>query len=159
MVERKRPSGLASVLASAPPPAPSRQSAATAELIEQLMGAIASKARFIGLKPSQWTVLRYLAGAAEEARTIGAVARYHLVTHSSASQTVSSLRRAGMVTTTTGEDARVTVVHLTEQAREALRRADPLLPLGVAIDRLPLQRRTALADALAVLARAIATED
>lgn len=108
-----------------------------------------------GLKPSQWTALRYFAMANPSQRTVSAFAEFHATTRGAASQTVEVLvgkellTREPLVT-----DRRVTLLHPTERAMELLRE-DPLGALTDAIAALPSEQQYALADLLSGVLRGL----
>ena len=102
---------------------------ALAELLEYLGRAIQQSCFAAGLKPAQWSVLRYLSRANPSARTVSGVAAAMLTTRSTTSQTVAALRRKGLVAARHSPvDARI--VHLALTAKgERLLASDPLDPL------------------------------
>ncbi|HTP83660.1 MAG TPA: MarR family winged helix-turn-helix transcriptional regulator [Alphaproteobacteria bacterium] len=138
---------------SAPPrPQPRIRSArALAARLEQLARVLASQALAHGLNSAQWTALRYLAAADEQARHVGAFAAFHLTTASSASQTLSALVRKGLVAKRPGGDARRRTLSLTEAGHLMLAQ-DPLGKLLARLDGLSELQFEALTDALEALA-------
>lgn len=131
-----------------------RQPAAFAagELIEMVSRAMTRSAQRSGLTRTQWSALRYFSQAAAEARSIGAFARYHQVTPSSASQSIGHLRQSGYVSYKTGNDARTSLVMLTDQGRARLDE-DPLLRLVARLEALPEQKFNLVVDGLVELAK------
>ncbi len=133
---------------SLPRPQPRIRSArALAARLEQLARALASQALAHGLNSAQWTALRYLATADEQACHVGAFAAFHLTTASSASQTLSALVRKGLVAKRPGGDARRRALSLTDAGRQMLAR-DPFGAMLARLDGLPDHQFDALADAL-----------
>lgn len=104
-----------------------RSARAVAGLIVQLSGLVNSISLAGGLKSSQWSALRFVASANKSARTIAGFARLNRTTLSSASQTIDTLVRKGLITKKVGEgsDKRVRTLELTEQGRMQLA-SDPL---------------------------------
>ena len=127
-----------------------RSARAVAELIEQLSRTVANDSFAEGLNPAQWAALRYIAQANETARNVGAFARHHLITASSASQTIQALVKKKMVSKSRGTDRRTRSLELTQQGHDALK-SDPLGRLTKAITSLPETQLLGLADALMAL--------
>lgn len=97
-----------------------------AELLEHLSRRIYGACFSAGLKPAQWSALRYLQRANPSARTITAFAQFHATTKSASSQTVRLLVRKGLVTMVQDtEDSRRKRLDLTETGRAVLEH-DPL---------------------------------
>ena len=132
----------------------SRQRAAYAagELIEMVTRAFIRSAQRSGLTRTQWSALRYFSQAAAEARSIGAFARYHQVTPSSASQSIGHLRQSGYVSYETGNDARTSLVVLTERGQARLA-DDPLLRIVERLETLPQDQFELIVDGLVELAK------
>lgn len=147
----ERPTQPRSGMTSDPKP---RRSAAFAagELIEMVTRALIRSAQRSSLTRTQWSALRYFSQAAAEARSIGAFARYHQVTPSSASQSIGHLRQSGLVSYETGNDARTSLVVLTELGRERLA-DDPLLKLVTRLEALPEQEFSMIVDGLVELTK------
>jgi DNA-binding MarR family transcriptional regulator len=127
-----------------------RSAHAVAELVDQLSRTVANDSFATGLNPAQWAALRYVAQANETARNVGAFARHHLITPSSASQTIQALVRKKLVTKRSGTDRRSRSLEVTPQGQQALR-SDPLNRLTKAIATLPESQLLGLADALVSL--------
>ncbi|WP_296722364.1 S41 family peptidase [Erythrobacter sp.] len=89
-------------------------------LLECLDGDLASIYQELGLdyRPRFTPVMRTL--SAFGTATVKKVADNAGISHSAASQTVTEMKKAGLVTTEPGEDARERVVSLTDSGREAL---------------------------------------
>ncbi len=135
-----------------------RAAFAAGELIEIVTRAFIRSAQRSGLTRTQWSALRYFSQAAPEARSIGAFARYHQVTPSSASQSIGHLRQSGFVSYQTGEDARTSLVVLTEQGHNRLV-DDPLLKIVDRLESLPDGQFTAIVDGLVELAKLTENND
>lgn len=99
--------------------------------LERVACALARCESAQGLNPAQWAALRYIAQSAAggETPTISGFARLRLTTPSSASQTVSSLVRLGLVTRASAPDKRQRPLALTPQGEVLLKR-DPLRHLA-----------------------------
>lgn len=125
-----------------------RRAAAIAELVERLSRQIQGASYAHGLKPAQWSALRYYARADRAARTIRAFAAIHASSHSAASQIVTGLkRRRLLVAKASTEDARQQVVELTAAGAKLLRR-DPLKPVTATLARMPAREQRALQASL-----------
>lgn len=124
------------------------RAADVAQLVERLSRQVQGASYAHGLKPAQWSALRYYAGAASTARTIRAFAANHASSHSAASQIVTGLkRRRLLVSRASSEDAREQVVELTAAGAKMLRR-DPLKPLVAALKRMTEKERRQLRASL-----------
>lgn len=107
-----------------------------AELVEHLSRAIQQICFAAGLKPAQWSALRYLFRANPSARTVSGLAAAMLTTRSTTSQTIAALRKKGLVAARRSPiDARVVDLALTAKG-ERLLGADPLNPLVHALHEL-----------------------
>ena len=131
---------------------------AIAELIEQLSRSLLNGSSAHGLNPAQWSALRYFAAANESARQVGAFARFHLTTPSSASQTVSSLAEKGMVAKTAASDGRRRTIDLTTKGRRMLK-DDPIVTLSDIILSLPDERLSTLAETMQLLVQVMHEQD
>jgi DNA-binding MarR family transcriptional regulator len=120
---------------------------AVAELIQHVSRSLAADIRGQQLNPAQWAALRYLAHANEGARQVGAFAKFHLTTPSSASQTIGSLVSKGLVAKRTTDDGRRWTLNLTNKGRRALEQ-DPIVKLFDAIMILPEEKVQVLAEAM-----------
>lgn len=108
-----------------------------------------------GLKPSQWTALRYFAGANASQRTVSAFADFHATTRGAASQMVEVLvGKELLVRVPVPEDRRVTHLHPTPKALELLRH-DPLNEFAGIVAALPSGDQYHLADTLTKLLRGL----
>ena len=97
-----------------------------AELLEHLGRRIYGACFAGGLKPAQWSALRYLQRANASARSVTAFAAFHATTKSAASQTIRLLVRKGLVSVVPHEtDSRRKRLDLTPTGRSLLAN-DPL---------------------------------
>lgn len=122
-----------------------------ARLLEQTARAIYDSRGPRAVHPGQWAVLRYLARASRQARTIGGVAVFLGVTHAPASRAVASLVRKNYVSVKSDpEDRRVRMLELTPQGK-ALLNHDPVHRLAAAIEALSPDKQKDLAAILETL--------
>jgi DNA-binding MarR family transcriptional regulator len=122
-----------------------------ARLLEQTARAVYDARGPRAIHAGQWAVLRYLARAGRQARTVGGVATYLGVTHAPASRAVSSLARKDLVTVRADpEDRRVRRIDLTAAGR-ALLEHDPVHRLTAAIEDLSADKQKDLAVTLEAL--------
>lgn len=121
---------------------------AVARLLEQTARAIYGQRGRHAIHPGQWAVLRYLAAADRDARTVGGVATHLGVTYAPASRAVTALARKNLVNVKTDpSDRRVRVLDLTAAGREILKH-DPACRLVTVIDSLPEDARKEFARSL-----------
>jgi DNA-binding MarR family transcriptional regulator len=124
---------------------------AVARLLEQTARAIYESRGPRAIHAGQWAVLRYLARASKQGRTVGGVATYLGVTHAPASRAVASLARKSYVTVKADtEDRRVRRIELTP-AGKALLAHDPVHRLITAIEGMTDSKQKDLAATLEVL--------
>jgi DNA-binding MarR family transcriptional regulator len=124
---------------------------AIARLLEQTARAVYESRGPKAIHAGQWAVLRYLARAARQARTVGGVASYLGVTHAPASRAVAALARKDLVTVKAdAEDRRIRRIDLTS-AGKALLDHDPVHRLTSAIDGLSSDRQKEFAATLEAL--------
>lgn len=122
-----------------------------ARLLEQTARAVYDARGPRAIHAGQWAVLRYLARAGRQARTVGGVATYLGVTHAPASRAVSSLARKDLVAVRADpEDRRVRRIDLTPAGR-ALLEHDPVHRLTAAIEDLSSDKQKDLAITLEAL--------
>ncbi|MEZ6030063.1 MAG: MarR family transcriptional regulator [Hyphomonadaceae bacterium] len=122
-----------------------------ARLLEQTARAVYDSRGPRAIHAGQWAVLRYLARAGRQARTVGGVASYLGVTHAPASRAVSSLARKDLVVVRADpEDRRVRRIDLTTTGR-ALLEHDPVHRLTAAIEDLSADKQRELAATLEAL--------
>lgn len=125
-----------------------RTSRATAEVMFQVLRYASSFAFTEGLNPAQWAALRYLSQAPAPSRTLLAFTRYHGTTKGTASQTISSLVRKGLVDRIRNEqDRRSARLDLTAEGRTLVGN-DPLLELADTISALRTAERLVLMECL-----------
>lgn len=122
-----------------------------ARLLEQTARAVYEARGPKAIHAGQWAVLRYLARAGRQARTVGGVATYLGVTHAPASRAVASLARKDYVTVKAdADDRRVRKVDLTPAGR-ALLDKDPVHRLTAAIESLNGDKQKEFAATLETL--------
>lgn len=101
-----------------------------------------------GLTSAQWAALRYFSRANRFSRTVSAFADFHSTTRGTASQTVKSLVRRGLLSRSRSDrDGRSIRFDLTDQGRSALRQ-DPFETLVGAVVKLPQPVRRQMGAAL-----------
>jgi DNA-binding MarR family transcriptional regulator len=109
--------------------------AKVADLLEQVTRQIQAAGFVDGLKPAQWSVLRFVEKAPQDQRTITHFAAYHAVSKSSASQTTRLLIRKGLLKyQASQEDKRVRYLSLSAKGASLLR-SDPLDLMGKALKK------------------------
>ena len=123
---------------------------AIAELMEYLSRALVSRSATRDLSVAQWTALRYLGHASEEARQVGAFARFHMTTPSSASQTIGALVKKGLVVKLPASDGRRWNLKLTLTGQGTLN-DDPIIALSERLLSLPDDRLFDLAETMQFL--------
>jgi DNA-binding MarR family transcriptional regulator len=124
---------------------------AVAQLLEQTARAVYDARGPRAIHAGQWAVLRYLARAARQARTVGGVAASLGVTHAPASRAVAALARKDLVTVKAdSEDRRIRRIDLTA-AGKALLEQDPVHRLTAAIESLSSDRQREFAAMLETL--------
>jgi DNA-binding MarR family transcriptional regulator len=107
-----------------------------ARLLEQTARAVYESRGPKAIHAGQWAVLRYLARASRQTRTVGGVATYLGVTHAPASRAVAALARKNFVTVKAdSEDRRIRRIDLTASGK-ALLDHDPVHRLTAAIEAL-----------------------
>lgn len=88
------------------------------------------------LTPAQWAALRFFARASRLSRTPSGFASFHATTRGTASQTVKSLERLGLLARVRApQDGRSVIFEPTEAGRDRLSR-DPMRRLEAALGRL-----------------------
>lgn len=126
---------------------------AVAELFDHFMRAIYSQSFVEGLNPAQWGALRFLNRANPRSRTLTEFARFHMVSKSAASDTMSALVRKQLITKSRDpEDGRIMRLDLTERGRELLV-IDPLNNLVAALRQLPKEQHSPAAELAGAIAR------
>ena len=129
-----------------------RSARAIAELVEQLSRTMASRAFTNGMNPVHWTALRYINQANESARNIGAFAKFHMTTPSSASQTMTALENKGLVAKKVGPDGRQRMIELTPKGKRLLSK-DPIHTLAGSIATLSDEQMNLMAEVMENLTR------
>lgn len=128
---------------------------AAAELLDHAMRAIYSQCFADGLNPAQWSALRYVARANPNSRTLTDFARFHFVSKSAASDTISALvRKELLIKKKDLHDGRVAQLELTERARQILHH-DPLDLLVGALAQLSPQSQETATDLVAKVTRSV----
>lgn len=126
-----------------------------AEVMAQISHIAESLGYSQGLKPAQWTALRYFAGANESRRTVSAFADFHATTRGAASQTVEVLVRKGYLERIPLPGDRRTVrIDPTPEALDLLK-ADPLMTVTAVIGELPDTEQYQLAMSLSKIMRGL----
>ena len=111
-----------------------------------------------GLNPAQWSALRYLATAADDARTVTAFARHHRTTKPAASKTIDALVRKSMVRKLSiPGDRRAQRLDLTSKAQRRLGQ-DPRNLLRSAVGGLDRSDVSVLARTLSSIAAGIGAQ-
>jgi DNA-binding MarR family transcriptional regulator len=122
-----------------------------ARLLEQTARAVYEARGPRAIHAGQWAVLRYLARASRQSRTVGGVATYLGVTHAPASRAVASLARKELVTVRAdSEDRRIRRIDLTSAGRTLLEQ-DPVHRLTAAIEQLSSEKQKDFAATLETL--------
>jgi DNA-binding MarR family transcriptional regulator len=133
----------------------SAQAHAIAEVMMHIGHIAESMGYSQGMKPSQWTALRYFARANPSQRTVSAFADFHATTRGAASQMVDVLVSKGLLTRTpVPEDRRVIRLQPTAEALKLLE-DDPLREFADVIAGLPGDDRHRLAEILSALLRGL----
>lgn len=126
---------------------------AIAELFDHFMRAIYSQSFVEGLNPAQWGALRFISRANPRSRTLTEFARFHMVSKSAASDTMSALVRKQLVTKSRDlEDGRIMRLDLTDRGRELLA-IDPLNNLVTALRQLSKEQQSSAAELADAIAR------
>lgn len=121
---------------------------AVAAMLLRIAGLAQSKGYAEGLKPSQWTALRYFASAASAQRTVSAFAAHQGSTRGAASQMVEILVGKGLLARSPSpEDRRVVRLEPTRAAEQLLER-DPLVFFVHAVGELPKDEQQWMASVL-----------
>jgi len=98
------------------------------------------------LTAAQWSALRYFAYANNASRKPSAFAQFHGTTRGTASQTLKSLVKQGLLVRQSNQDDKRSVeFHLTE-AGQALLSNDPAMKLFKAVSSLSMERQEVLLD-------------
>lgn len=122
-----------------------------ARLLEQTARAVYESRGPKAIHAGQWAVLRYLARASKQARTVGGVAGHLGVTHAPASRAVAALARKQLVTVKADpDDRRIRRIDLTSAGRSLLDH-DPVHRLTAAIEALSSEKQREFAAILETL--------
>lgn len=123
--------------------------------LERFACVLARRETAHGLNPAQWAALRYIQSPGEkEVPTISGFARLRLTTASSASQTVSSLVRMGLVSRASAADRRQRPLELTTEGETLLKR-DPLRNLATLVAGISSESLVEFSGVLDVVMRAL----
>jgi DNA-binding MarR family transcriptional regulator len=129
-----------------------------AGLVERLSHSVHGEAYRDGLKPAQWSALRYFAKANRFSRTTSAFANYHGTTAAAASQTITSLVEKALLRRTRDTvDKRKHHLNLTAKAFGLLG-SDPIAGLTRAATALDHGELKALARCLEKMLAGLLTE-
>lgn len=129
-----------------------------AEMLLHLGRLAQGEAQGGALSTAQWTALRYLDSANNYSRTPSAFARFHGTTRGTASQTIRSLVKQGLLTQSRAKgDGRSRQLNLTEKAK-AMRLCDPFDAVVRAAGELPVAARRQLAVSLDQMLHRVACE-
>lgn len=138
------------------PAAPSRE---IAERLVHVSNLAQSNGYAHGLKPSQWTALRYFVNASPDQRTVSSFAAHHATTRGAASQMVEVLVVKGLLERVpVPTDRRMVRLEPTGKAFDLLSR-DPLAAFVGVVDRLPSDLREAMAEGLERMLRQLQPPD
>jgi DNA-binding MarR family transcriptional regulator len=125
----------------------------TAQMLERLMTMTYAVGEARELRSSQWAALRFFAGAGPRERTVKAFAEYNSTSTASASQTVSTLVRRGLLSSAASRhDGRSKEVAVTEAGRRFLKR-DPLRLLARTLESLAPRDKGGFDTMIAAAAR------
>lgn len=125
--------------------------------LEQLMRLHFSQSFKGGLKPAQWHALRYFTHASKEQRTVTAFARHRASTMGTASTTISTLVRKGLLARDYGNGVpRNRGLHVTE-AGMGLLTDDPIQALADTVANLDSGSRDTLRSTLPRLVEQMAS--
>lgn len=123
--------------------------------LDRLVVAFSRREQDHGLSPAQWSALRYIAACNRgEHATTGGFARLRLVTPSSASQTIASLVRLGLVERRAHADGRSKSLALTAKGR-VLVETDPRQPVLTALAGLSSETLSEFSGVIELLTRAL----
>jgi len=121
---------------------------AIAEIMERIAQLSYAQGMAEGLRPAQWGALRYFAQAEDHARTVGRFARHNMITAGSASQTIETLVRRGLLERVPqANDRRSYRLDLTEDGHHHLQQ-DPIRKLVAAVEQLDNADSSQLASTL-----------
>ena len=125
-----------------------RSAKATALLLERIVLGIYRSRQSNEVQQLQWSIMRYLEGAAQSQKTIGQIASYLGLTHAPVARAVNVLiGRKLVVKVKNPDDGRSQIVSLTPDGHKMLE-ADPIHGISAEIRRLPVDVRQLLNDLL-----------
>ena len=132
---------------------------ASAQAIAEVMAQIGHIAESLGysqgLKPAQWTALRYFANANDSRRTVSAFADFHATTRGAASQMVEVLVKKGYLERVPVPGDRRTVrIEPTPAALDILK-SDPVEEVTRVIAQLSAEEQFRLAESLTKIMRGL----
>ena len=128
-------------------------------LIERLSRFVRGLQHAYGLKPAQWSALRYLARANSRSRSPAVLADFLGSSRGTVSQTLIALERKNLISRRPdSRDGRATTLVVTDAGRR-LAAEDPLAELEAALARLPQSTQASLAEALAALLKELRRHD
>lgn len=134
------------------------KSLGVAGLVERLGHYSCGEAYRDGLKPTQWSALRYFSRANRFSRTTTAFARFQGTSTAAASQTIGALVQRGLLERTADEcDKRKHLLSLSADAHGLLK-ADPLHALAAAVAVLDEREQDDLAQKLERMLRHLTTQ-
>ncbi|MGR9093189.1 MAG: MarR family winged helix-turn-helix transcriptional regulator [Gammaproteobacteria bacterium] len=135
-----------------------RNSLTVAGLVERLSHCSCGEAYRDGLKPTQWSALRYFSRANRFSRTTTAFARFQGTSTAAASQTIGALVQRGLLERTADTfDKRKHLLSLSPGA-ETLLDADPLRALAAAVAILDEHEQADLEQKLERMLRHLTTQ-
>lgn len=127
----------------------------TAQMLERLVTMTYALGDARQLRASQWAALRFFKAAGPYARTVKAFAEHNCTSTASASQTVSTLVRRGLLTSAASRhDGRSKEVVVTREGARFLER-DPLRHLSGSLDVLDPEAKSTLYAAVAETLRTL----
>ena len=134
------------------------KSLTVAGLVERLSHCSCGEAYRDGLKPTQWSALRYFSRANRFSRTTTAFARFQGTSTAAASQTISALVDRGLLERTAdSRDKRKHLLSLSQGA-EGLLDSDPLHALATAVAILDPEEQVDLEQKLERMLRHLTTQ-
>lgn len=134
------------------------RSLSIAGLVERLGHYSCGEAYRDGLKPTQWSALRYFSRANRFSRTTTAFARFQGTSTAAASQTIGALVQRGLLERTADAgDRRRHLLSLSAAARELLK-TDPLYTLAAAVAALAEAEQHDLEQKLERMLRHLTTQ-
>lgn len=128
-----------------------------ASLLEQVSRLVGRVIRDDGMHPAQWSAIRFFAEADEGARTTNGLAGFQGINAATASRTIASLSRRGLLTVEAKvEDRRVKIVTLTQAGRDILNE-DPLATIAQSMENMTDERLEAMSADLEAIYLALSS--